>query len=222
MHRCSTRTDSHVKQPAGMSRHSRALLASELVADPALEHRGRREGRAPFAPMVACKKARGSRHRYEPNIRPPLRDVLRLIRDLPGDRRSCPRHPPRHAASLASAPGCQDHTTSPSVPATLVRRSLHVHRSPPLRIVTTRTPLFDEAGWRHESTVSEKTKQIYFSGSVLTGYRRLMSWAKCGVRPTVGSAEMKWCPRGQAGLRLVYLLSFLSRPGMSARSENRK
>jgi hypothetical protein len=36
--------------------------------------RGRREGRVPTAPVVACNKARGSHHRYEPNIRPSLRD----------------------------------------------------------------------------------------------------------------------------------------------------
>ncbi|MET0409129.1 MAG: hypothetical protein ABW006_12250, partial [Hyphomicrobium sp.] len=52
----------------------------------------------------------------------------------------------RRIATLTPAPGCQDHTTSPSVRAPVVRRRSHVHRIPPLRIVTTRTPLFDEAG----------------------------------------------------------------------------
>ncbi len=39
---------------------------------------------------------------------------FRLIRDLPGDRLSCPRHRRIITASLASAPGCQDHTISTS------------------------------------------------------------------------------------------------------------
>src|SRR6266852_1147877 len=39
-------------------------------------------------------------------------------------------------ANLASASGCQDHTTSPSVPAAVVCCRLHVHRNPASRIVT--------------------------------------------------------------------------------------
>jgi hypothetical protein len=66
-------------------------------------------------------------------------------------------------ARLVSAPGDQDHTTSPSVLASVVHRRSHVHRSPPLRIVTTRTSLFDEAGWRQPITISLKTKHKYFA-----------------------------------------------------------
>ena len=39
-------------------------------------------------------------------------------------------------ANLASASGCQDHTTSPSVPAAVVCCRLHVHRIPAPRVVT--------------------------------------------------------------------------------------
>jgi hypothetical protein len=64
---------------------------------------------------------------------------------------------------LVSAPGDQDHTISPSAKAALVQRRSHVHRSPPLRIVTTRTPLFDEAGCEELNMVSEKKKVKYFA-----------------------------------------------------------
>jgi len=97
----------------------------------------------------ATKKAGGSHHRFQPDQPAfPARLVLRLIRALLGDRLSCPRVATMRVGALrwASAPGRQDHTTSPSVRLTLVWRSLHVHRSPPLRIVTTRTPLFEETG----------------------------------------------------------------------------
>src|SRR5262249_9255014 len=64
----------------------------------------------------AERKAGGSHHRFSLIIRHSLRDGLRLIRDLPRDRLSCPCRPRarQSIATLASAPGCQDHTTSPS------------------------------------------------------------------------------------------------------------
>jgi hypothetical protein len=72
-----------------------------------------------------------------------------------------------NALRRASAPGRQDHTTSPSVRTPVVCRRSHVHRNPPLRIVTTRTPLFDEAGCRQQTTLSEKTKEKYFRPKAL-------------------------------------------------------
>ena len=50
----------------------------------------------------------------------------------PGTGLSCPRRLRDHRlANLASASGGQDHTISPSAPASLVKRSRHVHRIPP-------------------------------------------------------------------------------------------
>jgi hypothetical protein len=66
----------------------------------------------------AAKSTRQN-HRYEPDHPAfPARVALRLIRDLLGDRRSCPRRPRarQSTASLTSAPGGQDHTISPSAP----------------------------------------------------------------------------------------------------------
>jgi len=55
--------------------------------------------------------------------RPSLHDGLRLIRALSGDRLDCPRRLARSSAQgLASAPGGQDHTISPSAPC---RSSVH-------------------------------------------------------------------------------------------------
>jgi hypothetical protein len=100
------------------------------------QYRGRREGRVLTAPMARLQK---KRRRQSPQVRAeqpglPCAMVYRLIRDLPGDRLSCPRHLKKRAkrisGNLTPAPGCQDHTTSPSVPAPLVECRLHVHRSP--------------------------------------------------------------------------------------------
>ena len=69
-------------------------MASEFCNQLALEFlRGRREGRVPFAPMVRVQqKSTRQNHRYEPDHPAfPARLALRLIRALPGDRRSCPR-----------------------------------------------------------------------------------------------------------------------------------
>ena len=75
--------------------------------------------------------------------------ALRLIRALPGDRRSCPRHPrcsSTSIANLASATGGQDHTTSPSAPCRSSACEAHAatcrgHRIPCPTFVTTRTSL---------------------------------------------------------------------------------
>jgi len=87
-----------------------------------------------------------------------------VLRALPGDRLSCLHFTTTRLWRVAqtSASRGQDHTTSPSAMAMLVAHSRHVHRSPPPRIVTTRTSLFDEAGYQEIITISEKT-QLSFS-----------------------------------------------------------
>jgi hypothetical protein len=109
---------------------------------------GRPEARRPHGPP-AEKNAGGRYHRFGRDIPAlPARQLTGLYVISPGTGSLAPvaRKTRQHLTSLTPAPGCQDHTTSPSVRTTLVRRSPHVHRSPPLRIVTTRTSLFDEAG----------------------------------------------------------------------------
>jgi hypothetical protein len=55
----------------------------------------------------------------------PRLSTAHLIRDLPGDRLFCPRHPrARRIADLTPAPGGQDHTISSSAPC---RSSAHKH-----------------------------------------------------------------------------------------------
>jgi hypothetical protein len=109
----------------------------------ALENGGRREGRvlAHTHGPPAEQKAGGSHHRYEPNIRPSLRDwfyglyvispgtgfLAPVIGVMPSHREAMSRS---IVANLAPAPERQDHTTSPSMPACIRRCSLHVHRSP--------------------------------------------------------------------------------------------
>ncbi len=119
-------------------------------------------------------------------IRPSLREGLYGLYVLsPGTGSLAPVTHPRHAASLASAPGCQDHTTSPSVPA-CARLAQPSRPSQPAS--TYRDDAYaprDEAGWRHQNMISEKTKQIYFSRCLLTRRMRLMPWTKSGVRRAI-------------------------------------
>ena len=78
----------------------------------------------------AIRKAGGSHHRFSQIIRHSLRDVLRLIRDLPGDRAFLPPSLATFVtpASLASASGGQDHTISPSASAPFVRTKTRARR----------------------------------------------------------------------------------------------
>src|SRR6201996_4970411 len=81
-----------------------------------LENRGRREDRAPAGTHGprATKK-----HAAEPQVQPdtsglPCAMVLRLIRDLPGDRTSLSPLPRVISRNVAPALGRQNHTISPS------------------------------------------------------------------------------------------------------------
>ena len=99
--------------------------------------RGRRECRAPDAPAAACAEVVVESTRVgqvtpeSPGI--PRAMVLRLIRDLPGDRALLPPSPALLIANLTPASGCQDHTTSPSASGAFVTSTIGVHRSPSLR-----------------------------------------------------------------------------------------
>ena len=105
-----------------MKRHDRhdltALAARRARAVAGKDPRnrgGRRECRALAATHgpPADREAGGSHHRSSRTSGIPCAMGYRFIRDLPGDRLSCPRH--RRiiiTARLASASGCQDHTIS--------------------------------------------------------------------------------------------------------------
>jgi len=96
------------------------------------------------------------KHAAEPQVQPgqpglPCAMVLRLIRDLPGDRAFLPPSPrrcrrilarsgsARIAQGLAPASGRQDHTTSPSALASLVLRANVAHENRPA-IIPARAP----------------------------------------------------------------------------------
>ena len=86
----------------------------------------------------ATKKAGGSHHRCRRSPAFPARWFTAYIAISPGTGLSCPRRlrDVNTIANLASASGGQDHATSPSAPATFVRRVLRVHRIPAPHIVT--------------------------------------------------------------------------------------
>ena len=80
----------------------------------------------------ANRKAGGSHHRLGRDTRPSLRNGFNgVLRALPGDRALLPPSQADRSAHLASASGCQDHTTSSSASASFVRTKQS--RAPPKR-----------------------------------------------------------------------------------------
>ena len=80
----------------------------------------------------AIKKAGGSYHRFSRIIRHSLRDGFNAYSALsPGPGLSCPRRRAIISRDLTSASGGQDHTPSPSAPASFVR--VHQARATPPR-----------------------------------------------------------------------------------------
>jgi hypothetical protein len=69
-------------------------------------------------------------------------------------------------ADLTPAQGCQDHTPSPSAPATLVARAVTSIASPPHVRDDAYVPLA-EAGWAQETMILRNSEEEYFS---------LMNW----------------------------------------------
>jgi hypothetical protein len=85
---------------------------------------------------------------------------------------------------LASASGCQDHTTSPSAFTALVWRTVRVHRIPPHVRDDRETPLA-EAGRRQATIFSRKTEAEYFSQQGWTVESALNHLAKFESRRTI-------------------------------------
>jgi hypothetical protein len=99
--------------------------------------------------------------------RPSLRNGLRLIRDLPGNRAfllPSPAEPlvEQLAANLASASGGQDHTTSPSAQVRLVLHHPSRPSHPASTSVTVATPLCYEAGRAAVDTDFRKLARVIF------------------------------------------------------------
>jgi hypothetical protein len=153
-------------------------------ACPSWMTRGRREGRvsADTHGPRATKK-----HAAEPQVQPdtglPCAMVLRLIRDLPGDRLSCPRSAPmrqRIAQDISTGmSGPHDFAvrfdasrllspSRPSQPALAYRDDAY---APQL-----------EAGCGKTNTISVKTKVVYFSPAVFTPDDSLNVLSKSAVR----------------------------------------
>ena len=105
---------------------------------PSKTKRGCRECRMRVAPVAACatKKHRRQQLQVHRNSRHSLRHGFNgFLRALPGDRALLPPSLVDHPTNLAPASGRQNHTTSPSAKASLVRANdcastLRVHRIP--------------------------------------------------------------------------------------------
>ena len=96
--------------------HSRGAVRPSFASNPPSS---RSEGAGKTGcrshPWSACnKKARGRTTGTSRTTGLPCAMVLRLIRDLPGDRAFLPPSPVNRLTDLAPALGRQDHTTSPS------------------------------------------------------------------------------------------------------------
>jgi len=130
--------------------------------------RGRREDRVPARTRGprAAKVARGRTTGGAGSSGLPCAMVLRLIRDLPGDRALLPPSSVDHSTTLAPASGRQDHTISPSAPAPLVLRRQNVHRIPPRVRDDRDTPLLSRRDGANIRLiwVSEKAKYFFRGG----------------------------------------------------------
>src|SRR5215468_4538007 len=102
------------------SPHSRGAERPSFPSEPPSSHReGAGKAGRRLAPMVRVQQ---KKHAAEPQVQPkssglPCAMVLRLIRDLLGERAFLPPSPARCGsifADLAPASGRQDHATSPS------------------------------------------------------------------------------------------------------------
>ncbi len=147
--RCRLSSDSPVEQHRAHASAISRRHPSELCWNNGPRNGGgRREGRVPIAPMVRVQKnARGRTTGTSRTTGLPCAMALRLIRDLPRDRRSCPCvATTRKHVALASAPGGQDHTTSPCasglfVGATNRAATQHAHRIPlPTSVTVAKRP----------------------------------------------------------------------------------
>jgi hypothetical protein len=100
-------------------------------------------------PCVQLKKARSKSPQVRRNTGIPCTMVLTATPRFPRcTGLSSHRRFADHPRNLTPASGDQDHATSPSASATIVSRSLRVHRIPAPRFVTIgrNVPLFIEAG----------------------------------------------------------------------------
>jgi hypothetical protein len=119
--------------------HSRGAIRPRSDLNFALlDNRGRREDRVRAAPAVSCAKLCEETHtsiqvqRKHSGL--PRAMVLRLISRSPWRPGFLATIIPEKRlllTNLTPASGRRDHTTSPSASATLVSRSLRVHRIPP-------------------------------------------------------------------------------------------
>jgi hypothetical protein len=113
-------------------------VASESFQSSTLENKeGTGKTGCPPHPWSACnKKARGRTTGTSGSSGLPCAMVLRLIRDLPGDRALLPPSFVDHPTNLAPASGRQDHATSPSACNVIRLMTRGVHRIPLPTFVT--------------------------------------------------------------------------------------
>jgi hypothetical protein len=109
----------------------------------------------------------------------PCAVVYGLLRALPGEPSSIATVARKELAlhELGASVGRQDHTTSPSVSATLVRRSHHVHRIPPHVRDDRDPPLASgETGRAGSADLLDALSEMFFRAGLDRANQVEMSW----------------------------------------------
>ena len=115
MRRIAWRRMDHAKNDDARPRSRGALRPSFAIRSPSSKTEGAGKAGCRSHPWSACnKKARGRTTGTSRTTGLPCAMVLRLIRDLPGDRALLPPSSADRSADLTPALGRQDHTISPS------------------------------------------------------------------------------------------------------------
>ena len=141
---------------------------AHLIALSRMRARGRPGAGRTHGPPAA-EKAGGSRHRYGPDHPAfPARWLERLIRALPGDRLSCPRHPRarpdlrRRLGLSTGRPGPHDFAVRIGSFVGMIAHAAtrHAHRIPHPTLVTIAMRPSSEAGRRDHSIDFRKTEDV--------------------------------------------------------------
>jgi hypothetical protein len=192
-HRAPVLSNCHSRLRASSARGptvSRRLRVRALPASRPRQDGGRREGRVPFAPAAPVRErvhGAGTTGTSR-TIRPSLREWFTAYTFSPRGPAVLPPSSARSSTSstnLASAPGCQDQTISPSAPAPAVHRRRHVHRIPHSTSVTTRTPLAVRRDGRDCSIDFRKTEALFF-------WRSRSAEHSASSRRTRGWQSVRW------------------------------
>ena len=159
-------------------RISRGTKCPSDASTSALERRGRRECRVLGTPAASCAKVESTRVVTTGTPKQSGIPCAMVLTTYPRSPRSAGLDSLRRleiiTQDLISASGDQDHTTSPSAPATLVLRSHCVHRIPlPTSVTIAKRPSCGCGMGEVIHVICISVKAKYFSWQGLTRIRKI-------------------------------------------------